>query len=58
MLNRPWQEAWARLSEIPAMFMGLQNELAVQQPATFCVLRIGGENQLTDLKVYTNGASA
>ena len=57
MLNCPWQETWARLSEIPAKFMGLRNELAVQQPATFCVLKVTDQNQLTELQVFADGRS-
>jgi len=57
MLNCPWQETWARLSEIPAKFMGLRNELAVQQPATFCVLKVTGQNQLAELRVFADGRS-
>ena len=55
MLNCPWPETWARLSETPAKFMGLQNELAVQQPATFCVLKVAEQNELEDLQAYVNG---
>lgn len=55
MLNRPWQEAWARFSEAPAKFMGLQNELAVQQRADFCVLKVVGQNQLVEMQVYADG---
>ena len=57
MLNCPWQETWARLSEIPAKFMGLRNELAVQQPATFCVLKVTDQNQLAELQVFADGRS-
>ncbi len=57
MLNCPWQETWARLSEIPAKFMGLRNDLAVQQPATFCVLKVMGQNQLAELRVFADGRS-
>jgi N-acetylglucosamine-6-phosphate deacetylase len=57
MLDRPWQEAWARFSGIPAKFMGLRNELAVQQPATFCVLKVTDQNQLKELTVFADGQS-
>ena len=49
MLRCPWQEAWRRFSEIPARVVGLRNELAVGQPADFCVLQVGGQNQLLGL---------
>jgi N-acetylglucosamine-6-phosphate deacetylase len=55
MLNCPWQETWARFSETPARLMGLQNELMVGRPATFCVLKTTGERELADLKTYWNG---
>lgn len=57
MLNCPWQETWVRLSEIPARLMGLRNELAVQQPATFCVLKVEDQNQLAELQVFADGRS-
>ena len=40
MLDCPWQETWARLSETPAKAMGLRIELAAGQPATFCELNL------------------
>ena len=49
MLRCPWQEAWRRFSEIPARVIGLRNELAVGQPADFCALQVGGQNQLLGL---------
>jgi N-acetylglucosamine-6-phosphate deacetylase len=57
MLGCPWQEAWARFSETPARFMGLHHELAVQQPADFCVLKVAGQNQLIELQGYADGAT-
>jgi len=55
MLKCSWQDAWARFSEAPANFMGLRNQLAAQRPASFCVLKVIGQNQLVDLKVYFCG---
>jgi N-acetylglucosamine-6-phosphate deacetylase len=55
MLNCPWQEAWPRLSTVPAQLMGLRHELAVGFPATFCLLTIASGGQLLDLKTYWNG---
>jgi N-acetylglucosamine-6-phosphate deacetylase len=46
MLRCPWQETWHRFSETPARLLGLRNELAVGQPADFCALQVGGQNQL------------
>lgn len=37
MLNQPWQECWRRLSEVPAQFVGFQNELSVGAKS-FCVI--------------------
>jgi hypothetical protein len=38
--------------------MGLRNELALEQPASFCVLSVAGQNQLVALQVYVNGRKA
>ena len=56
MLDVPWQEAWRRLSETPAKLMGLRNELAVGQPATFCELKFSAAQPLPELRVCVNGA--
>ena len=37
MLNCPWQECWRRFSEVPAQFMGLENELRVGTKS-FCLV--------------------
>lgn len=55
MLRCDWQEVWARFSETPARLMNLRNELAVGQPASFCVLRVAGRNELVELQVHANG---
>jgi N-acetylglucosamine-6-phosphate deacetylase len=55
MLGSSWQEVWPRLSEAPARLMGLRNDLAVGQPANFCLLKSAGENQLPDLEIYVSG---
>lgn len=47
MLGCPWQDVWARFSQTPAELIGLKNELAVGQPADFCVLKVSGD-QLID----------
>ncbi len=52
MLGCSWQEVWPRFSEAPARLMGLRHELAVGQPADFCVLRVAERNQLLDLEVH------
>ena len=55
MLHCPWQETWARFSTVPARLMGLHHELAVGQPATFCLLKIAGSGALLDLQTHWNG---
>ena len=52
MLACPWQEVWARFSQAPAELMGLRNELAVGQPADFCVLKVTAENELAEVRVF------
>jgi N-acetylglucosamine-6-phosphate deacetylase len=58
MLAGPWQEAWGRLAQSPAGFMGLQNELAVGQRASFCVLKLAATNRLLEMQVYAEGKAA
>ncbi len=58
MLGHPWQEVWPSLSESPARFMALITELAVGQPASFCLLKVVGKNQLLELQVCSEGSSA
>ena len=50
MLRCSWQETWSRLSETPAKLMGLRNEIAVGQPATFCRLKLAPDGRLLELK--------
>ena len=52
MLQCPWQAVWARFSQAPAELMGLRNELAVGQPADFCVLKVNDRNELVELRVF------
>ena len=52
MLGCPWQDVWDRFSQAPAVLMGLRNELAVGQPADFCVLKVSGENELVEMRVF------
>jgi N-acetylglucosamine-6-phosphate deacetylase len=53
MLGVPWQQVWPRFSGIPARALGLSGELAVGQPADFCVLRVNEENEFLEVQVYT-----
>jgi len=55
MLGCPWQEVWPRFSEAPARFIGLRNELAAGQPADFCVLKMGEENEVLEVQTYAGG---
>jgi N-acetylglucosamine-6-phosphate deacetylase len=52
MLGCMWQEVWARFSQAPAALIGLKNELAVGQPANFCVLKVTEENELLRLEDF------
>jgi N-acetylglucosamine-6-phosphate deacetylase len=58
MLACPWQEAWVHLAQSPAGFMGLPQELAVGQRASFCVLKLGATNRLLEMQVYAEGKAA
>src|SRR4051812_3760207 len=49
ILDRPWQEIWARFSATPARIMGLENDLGPGAPTDFCLLRATGAH-LLDLK--------
>jgi len=55
MLGCSWQEAWPHFSVAPAMLMGLRNELAVGEPADFCVLKVDPANRPLDVKLYVRG---
>ncbi|MHB8519832.1 MAG: N-acetylglucosamine-6-phosphate deacetylase [Limisphaerales bacterium] len=55
MLKSSWQEVWPRFSLFPAQFMGLQNALEPGGDASFCLVKMAGENHLADLQVYFRG---
>jgi len=55
MLGCDWQDVWPGWSERPAKLLGLRNELAVGQPASFCLLQTNDRNELTDIEVWVNG---
>lgn len=55
MLRRPWQEVWKSFSEVPARMLGVNLKLEKGEPANFCVMKVAGENQVTELKVITQG---
>ena len=58
MLRCPWQEVWQRFSERPAELLGLRNELAVGEPADFCALQAGSQNQLLGLASWMEEGEA
>lgn len=58
MLGCSWRETWQRFSETPAKWMGLPCELAVGNPADFCLLTVTSENELKKLQVFVNGEVA
>jgi N-acetylglucosamine-6-phosphate deacetylase len=55
MLSVPWQEVWRRMSELPARFMGLRHELAVGQPATFCLLAENPRRRSANVRFFVQG---
>jgi N-acetylglucosamine-6-phosphate deacetylase len=55
MLGVSWREVWPRMSELPARFMGLSHELAVGQPATFCLLSENARHQPASLRFFLGG---
>jgi N-acetylglucosamine-6-phosphate deacetylase len=54
MLGCPWQECWRRLSETPAEFMGVSNQLEPGSPATFCLIEFSADEPR--VRVIVNGA--
>ncbi len=55
MLDVPWRDLWRRMTELPARFMGLRHELAVGQPATFCLLTENTQSRPPDLRFFARG---
>ncbi len=54
MLNSSWQDCWRRLSHVPAQFVGLTNNLAVNGPATCSVIEfVKGK---PTVRILRNGA--
>jgi N-acetylglucosamine-6-phosphate deacetylase len=51
MLQCPWREVWPSFSQKPAQLMGLRHSLAKGLPANFCVFKVEGNYQLTELRV-------
>ncbi len=55
MLGCNWQEVWARYSEIPASFSGVNNELAPGATANFVVLKTDANNLPVPVKIVVCG---
>jgi N-acetylglucosamine-6-phosphate deacetylase len=55
MLGCGWQSVWDGWSTRPAQLLGLRNELAVGQPATFCILKPSQQDQCWNLRLCVNG---
>lgn len=51
MLNGPWQECWRRFSEAPAQWVGLRNEIRVDEPAAFCLITLDEHGQPIDVQM-------
>ncbi|MBA3845745.1 MAG: N-acetylglucosamine-6-phosphate deacetylase [Planctomycetes bacterium] len=54
MLDRPWQECWARFSTAPRRLMGIADPLVVGAPADFCIVR--GRDRAEAVEVVMDGA--
>jgi N-acetylglucosamine-6-phosphate deacetylase len=54
MLDCSWREVWRRFSEVPAGMMGLRNEIAVGEPADFCLLKVARKNELIEVKTRSS----
>jgi N-acetylglucosamine-6-phosphate deacetylase len=55
MLECSWHECWRRMSEAPARFVGLRNEINVGAPANFCVIELDAEQRLRELRTVADG---
>jgi N-acetylglucosamine-6-phosphate deacetylase len=51
MLGKSWREVWPHFSTCPAELMGLRNEIAVGQPADFCVVKSGPDGSLLESRI-------
>jgi N-acetylglucosamine-6-phosphate deacetylase len=54
MLRASWSEAWWRYSDLPRRHLGLVSDLAVGQPADFCLLETE-EDRLISGKLFLQG---
>ena len=51
MLGKSWREVWPHFSTCPAELMGLRNEIAVGQPADFCVVKSRPDGSLLESQI-------
>ena len=51
MLGKSWREVWPHFSQHPAQLMGLRNEIAVGQPADFCVVATGADGRVRSARL-------
>ncbi len=51
MLGKTWRDVWPHFARRPAELMGLKNEIAVGQPADFCVVTAGADEVLREARI-------
>ncbi|PAW72580.1 MAG: N-acetylglucosamine-6-phosphate deacetylase [Pedosphaera sp. Tous-C6FEB] len=51
MLGKTWRDVWPHFSERPAELMGMRNQLAVGEPADFCVIETEPDGTLRSARV-------
>lgn len=55
MLGKSWREVWPHFSQRPAELMGLRNEIAVGQPADFCIMQENADGTLGEVRLPDAG---
>lgn len=51
MLGKSWREVWPHFSQRPAELMGLRNDIAVGQPADFCIITENADGSLREARI-------
>lgn len=51
MLGTSWREVWPHFSQRPAELLGLRNEIAVGQPADFCIVKPAADGTLAEVRI-------
>ena len=51
MLGKTWRDVWPHFAQQPAELMGLRNDIAVGQPADFCVVTAGADGVLREARL-------